>query len=37
MAFRKHSCELEQSEGVIETAPNERSEWYRQLTKDFYL
>lgn len=37
MAFRKHTSELEQSEGVIETAPNERSEWYRQLTKDFYL
>lgn len=37
MAFRKHSCNLELSEGVIETAPNVRSEWYRQLTNDFYL
>ncbi len=37
MAFRKHSCGLELSEGVIETMPNVRSEWYQQLTKDFYL
>ena len=37
MAFRKHSCELERTEGVIETAPNVRSAWYQELTKDFYL
>ena len=36
LAFRKHPVELERSEGVIETAPNVRSEWYQQLTKDFY-
>lgn len=37
LAFRRHPCELERSEGVIETAPNVRSEWYQQLTNDFYL
>lgn len=37
MAFRKHPGRLELTEGVIETAPNVRSEWYQQLTKDFYL
>jgi tRNA1Val (adenine37-N6)-methyltransferase len=37
LAFRKHHAELEQTEGVIETAPNERSAWYQELTKDFYL
>jgi len=37
LAFRKHPDELELSEGIIETAPNVRSEWYQQLTKDFYL
>lgn len=37
MAFRKHSCKLEQTEGIIETAPNERSDWYQELTKEFYL
>lgn len=37
MAFRKHPCELELTEGIIEMAPNERSDWYQQLTKDFYL
>lgn len=37
LAFRKHPDKLELSEGVIETAPNVRSEWYQQLTKDFYL
>lgn len=36
LAFRKHPVELERSEGVIETATNVRSEWYQQLTKDFY-
>ena len=37
LAFRKHPDELELSEGIIETAPYVRSEWYQQLTKDFYL
>ena len=37
MAFRKHPCRLEQTEGIIETAPNERSDWYQELTKEFYL
>ena len=37
LAFRKHPDELELSEGIIETAPNVRSEWYQQLTKNFYL
>jgi tRNA1Val (adenine37-N6)-methyltransferase len=37
MAFRKHPTNLELSEGIIETAPNVRSEWYQELTKDFYL
>ena len=37
MAFRRHSSELELTEGIIETAPNERSPWYQELTKDFYL
>jgi len=29
--------ELDISEGVIESMPNTRSEWYQELTKDFYL
>lgn len=37
MAFRKHPSELEITEGVIETAPNVRSAWYQELTKEFYL
>ena len=38
LAFRKHSVEaLELTEGVIEVAPKERSPWYVELTKDFYL
>lgn len=37
LAFRKHPSTLELTEGVIETAPNERSQWYQQLTKEFYL
>jgi tRNA1Val (adenine37-N6)-methyltransferase len=38
LAFKKHpSPSVEATEGVIETAPNVRSEWYRQLTQDFYL
>ena len=37
LAFRKHPATLEMTDGVIETAPNIRSAWYQQLTKDFYL
>lgn len=36
--FKKHpGIELVIEEGVIEEAPNIRSEWYQQLTKDFYI
>ncbi|MBP3251836.1 MAG: methyltransferase [Prevotella sp.] len=31
MAFRLHSCTLEKGEGCLQ------SEWYKQLTNDFYL
>ena len=31
LAFRKHPCKLERSEGII------GSEWYRLLTQNFYL
>lgn len=37
LAFRKHPAELEVTEGVLETAPGERSVWYHELTKEFYL
>lgn len=37
LAFRMHPVELETTEGILETAPGERSEWYHGLTKDFYL
>ncbi len=38
LAFAKHPAEeVEMMEGIIETAPNLRSEWYRQLTGEFYL
>ena len=37
LAFRKHPVELELTEGIIETAPNVRSPWYYELTKEFYL
>ena len=38
LAFRKHPVDTcEKSEGVIETSPGVRSEWYQQLTGDFYL
>ena len=37
LAFRKHPCELELSEGIIEMQPGVRSPWYQELTKDFYL
>ena len=36
--FQKHPVsELDISEGVIEVSPNVRSEWYQQLTKEFYI
>ena len=37
LAFRKHPCEPELSEGIIEVQPGIRSAWYQELTKDFYL
>lgn len=37
LAFRKHPGDFELTEGIIETAPNVRSPWYQELTKDFYL
>ena len=37
LAFRKHSGELELSEGIIEIQPGVRSQWYQELTKEFYL
>jgi len=38
LEFCKHPADrLELSEGIIETSPNVRSEWYQELTKDFYL
>ena len=36
--FRKHPVsELDISEGIIEDSPNVRSQWYQQLTKEFYI
>jgi tRNA1Val (adenine37-N6)-methyltransferase len=29
--------EIDRGTGVIEDAPGQRSEWYQQLTSDFYL
>ena len=37
IAFRRHPSDLELTEGVIEIKPSVRSEWYQELTKDFYL
>lgn len=37
LAFRKHQCEPELTDGVIETSPGVRSSWYHDLTNDFYL
>lgn len=38
LAFRKHAAtSFEKEEGVIEKSPNVRSDWYQQLTQDFYL
>lgn len=36
--FRKHpASEFVSMEGVIESSPQTRSEWYQQLTSDFYI
>ena len=38
LAFRKHAPMSVQTEvGFLEIEPGVRSEWYRQLTQDFYL
>jgi tRNA1Val (adenine37-N6)-methyltransferase len=37
LAFRKHPCQPELTEGIIETSPGIRSPWYQQLTREFYL
>lgn len=37
LAFAKHPAALETTEGVLELEPGKRSEWYYELTKDFYL
>ena len=38
MAFKTLPLEeCQKEEGLLETAPGVRSEWYRQLTADFYL
>jgi len=38
MAFRKHPAEIiDSSDALIEDCPGKRSEWYSNLTKDFYL
>jgi len=36
--FQKHPVsELDIKEGIIEESPNVRSDWYQQLTKEFYI
>lgn len=37
MAFRKHPTCIEKAEGVLEDVPGIRSQWYQELTHDFYL
>ena len=37
MAFRKAPGEYLKTEGVIESMPKTKSDWYQQLTKDFYI
>jgi tRNA1Val (adenine37-N6)-methyltransferase len=37
LAFRKHPEAVETTEGVLETEPGQRSDWYHALTNDFYL
>lgn len=38
MEFSKHPVnELVKNEGIIEISPNVRSDWYQELTRDFYI
>ena len=38
LAFRRHpSAEIEENVGILELSPNVRSDWYENLTKDFYI
>ena len=38
MEFRKQrSEEIDFKEEILEMFPNQRSVWYRELTKDFYI
>ena len=38
LAYRKHpTAAFESVEGVLQTSVGERTEWYHELTKDFYL
>ena len=37
LAFRKHPVAVETTEGVLETEPGQRSDWYHALTNEFYL
>ncbi len=37
LAFRKHPCNVETAEECLCDAAGERSLWYRELTKEFYL
>ena len=38
LAFRRHpSANVEETVGILEVQPNVRSEWYDNLTKDFYI
>ena len=37
LAFGKHPSDLELTEGVLETEPGVRSDWYHELTQDLYL
>lgn len=37
LAYALHAAEPELTTGVIEDHPGVRSNWYKQLTKDFYL
>ena len=38
VAFGREQAEVtETEEGILETSPNIRSDWYKQLTADFYL
>ena len=38
LAFRQHpSAIIEENVGILELQPNVRSEWYENITKDFYI